>query len=377
MKKTFKTLTLMLLSALAFSSCVDVPVPYNLPTKNSSTETTIEPTGEGTAASPFNVAAIVAKVLELEAGVESTEEYYIKGKVSKVTTDAATISQYGNHTFEMIDEGGDKSTVFTAFQVYGPGKKKFTSVDDIKVDDIVVVCGRVVNFRGNKPETVGKGAAYVVSINESGESGSGSEDEGTAISVAKAVELTQALANGATSAETYSVVGYITDTDGNVSKNQQIFWMADTKDGGKIFEAYWANLPEGVSAFTVGMKVKITGNLIKYVSKTNNVTCEMKNPTVVILTDDGGGTTPVGDIQHITIAEFLEKADASTTYELTGIVRNITNTLYGNFDLVEGDASIYIYGLLDLNGEAQKFASLGIVEGDEITITGKYKLYNS
>jgi hypothetical protein len=74
--------------------------------------------------------------------------------------------------------------------------------------------------------------------------------------------------------------------------------MADTKDGGKVFEAYWANLPEGVSAFTKGMKVKITGQLMKYV-KSGQVTPEIKNADVVILEqggDDGGDDpNPGGD----------------------------------------------------------------------------------
>ena len=79
---------------------------------------------------------------------------------------------------------------------------------------------------------------------------------------------------------------------------QQTFWMADTKDGGKVFEAYWANLPEGVSAFAKGMKVKITGQLMKYV-KSGQVTPEIKNADVVILeqgSDDGGDDpNPGGD----------------------------------------------------------------------------------
>lgn len=382
MKKTFKTFTLMLLAALAFSSCADVPAPYNLPTKNggsSSESSTIEPAGEGTLASPYNVAAIVAKIKEMEAGVESAQEYYIKGKVSNIKTDASTITQYGNHTFEMIDEG-NSSTVFTAFQVYGPGKQKFTSLNDIKVGDEVVVCGRVVNYKGNTPETVGKGAAYVVSINSSGGGGGGSQGgggEGTEITCAQAIQLTNALADGAISTETYTITGYITEVIGSVNRDQQSFWMADTKDGGQAFQAFWANLPEGVTEFKAGMKVKITGQLMKFM-KNGAVVPEMKNADVVILEDGGGsqGGGQDGDIQHITIAEFLAKADPNTTYELTGIVRNIANATYGNFDLVEGNATIYIYGLLDLNGNKKNFASLGIEEGDEVTLTGKYKLYN-
>jgi len=128
--------------------------------------------------------------------------------------------------------------------------------------------------------------------------------EGTEVTCAQAVELTNALADGATSTEAYSVTGYITEVVGNPSASpqtgemQQTFWMADTKDGGKVFEAYWANLPEGVSAFAKGMKVKITGQLMKYV-KSGQVTPEIKNADVVILEqggDDGGDDpTPGGD----------------------------------------------------------------------------------
>ena len=319
--------------------------------------------GDGTLASPYNVAAILALINEMEPGVESTEEYYIKGKVLNIKTNMETFAQYGDHTFEMVDEGYNFS-VFTAYQVYGPGRMKFTSADAIQVGDEVVVCGKVVNYRGNTPETVGKGAAYVVSIN-----GSGSDN---ALTCDEAVQLTNALVDGGYSTETYSVTGYITEVVSNVSRNQQTFWMADTKDGGQVFEAYWANLPEGVTEFKAGMKVTITGQLLKYV-KDGNVTPEIKNADVVIL-EDGGGQG--GDIQHISIAEFLARADANTTYELTGVVRNISNTTYGNFDLVENGDSIYIYGLLDQDGAARQFESLGIEEGDIVTLTGTYTVYN-
>ena len=342
MKKTFKTFALMLLTAFAISSCVDVPAPYNVPDKSSNSSdntpggTTIEPKGDGTAASPYNVAAIVAKIKEMEAGVESTEEYYIKGKVLAVTTTAETISQYGNHTFTMVDEG-DNSTVFTAFQVYGPGKKKFTSVDDIKPGDEVVVCGKVVNYRGNTPETVGKGAAYVVSINAAG-GGEGGGTEGTAITCAQAVELTNALADGATSSETYTITGYITEVVGNVSRNQQTFWMADTKDGGRVFEAYWANLPEGVTEFKAGSKVKITGQLMKYVNN-GQVTPEIKNATVVIVEEGGdsgeggGGTqgTPVTCAQAVQLTNALADGATSTeTYSVTGYITSILGNVSRN-----------------------------------------------
>ena len=166
-----------------------------------------------------------------------------------------------------------------------------------------------------------------VVILEDADSGQGGDTpvEGTEVTCAQAVALVQALADGGTSTEVYTVTGYITEVFGNVSRNQQSFWMADTKDGGKVFEAYWANLPEGVSEFKAGMKVKITGNLLKYV-KDGNVTPEIKNATVEILeggSDDGGsgggGDTPEGDVTIAASGMGLTNNTSWTTVTVDGV----------------------------------------------------------
>ena len=139
---------------------------------------------------------------------------------------------------------------------------------------------------------------------------------GKEVTCAQAVELTNALADGGTSSETYTVTGYITEVIGNVSRDQQSFWMADTKEGGQVFEAYWANLPSGVSAFKVGMKVKITGQLTKFV-KDGQVTPEIKNANVEILEGGeggGGGDTPGGStLTDFANGDFETWADGQPT----------------------------------------------------------------
>lgn len=99
----------------------------------------------------------------------------------------------------------------------------------------------------------------------------------------------------------------------------------------------------------------------------------------------GGGTDPqptdtttttIVDAPEITIAQFIANADPETVYRLTGVVANIKNTTYGNFDLVDETGSIYIYGMLNAAGETKKFASMGIEAGDTLTLQGKYYLYN-
>lgn len=110
------------------------------------------------------------------------------------------------------------------------------------------------------------------------------------LNCAKAVEKTTALADNTITEEDYSVVGYITNTDGKISKDQQVFWMADEVDGGKVFEAYWANIPDPTTPLVVGQKVIITGKLQKYVNKSGAVTCEIKNPSVAVIDNDLRGT---------------------------------------------------------------------------------------
>lgn len=80
------------------------------------------------------------------------------------------------------------------------------------------------------------------------------------------------------------------------------------------------------------------------------------------------------------IAEFLELKNTKDTCVLTGIVSNITNETYGNFDLVEIDnseVSVYVYGLLTPEGESKKFEELDVEEGDTLTLKAVYSVYNN
>lgn len=141
------------------------------------------------------------------------------------------------------------------------------------------------------------------------------------ITCAEAVELCKALADNASSAETYAVTGYITDVFGEPSRNQQTFWIADTKDGGKVFNAFYANLPEGVEKFVVGSKVTITGKLLKYVKEDGTVTLEMKNADVTIHEVGGGTVTPDQPIEGTPAGTGVE----NDPYNVAGALTYIQN----------------------------------------------------
>ncbi len=211
------------------------------------------------------------------------------------------------------------------------------------------------------------------------DSGEGNQ-EGIAVTCAEAVELTNALADGATSTDTYTITGYITEVVGSVSKNQQTFWMADTKDGENMFEAYWANLPEGVTAFVKGSKVKITGKLIKYV-KDSKVTPEIKNATVEILeAGDGGGGSTEGIA--VTCAEAVELtnalADGGTSteaYTITGYITEVVGSVSKNqqtfwmADTKDGENMFEAYWANLPDGVT------AFVKGSKVKITGKLMKY--
>ncbi len=85
-------------------------------------------------------------------------------------------------------------------------------------------------------------------------------------------------------------------------------------------------------------------------------------------------------IEEKTIQEMIDAEVSDTYFTVTGIVRNITNTEYGNFNLVDindSSISIYVYGLLTgKDGQNKQFKTLGIVEGDTLTLVGKRGLHN-
>jgi len=119
-----------------------------------------------------------------------------------------------------------------------------------------------------------------------------------------------------------------------------------------------------------GDVVTLEGKYMEYNGKP-----EISNAQYISHTS-GGTVEPEQPAEQITIAEFLSRADQNTTYRLTGTVENIVNTLYGNFNLTDATGTIYIYGLLDKDGNAKNFGSLGIKEGDTVTLEGKYSTFN-
>ena len=137
-----------------------------------------EATGDGTQQNPYNCVAAINVCNALAADVKTDNDVYVKGKIVSIKenydkADANGIP-YGNITCFISDDG----TTTNQFQIYRAlyfGNQPWTQGIMPKVGDDVVFCGKIMNFRGNTPETSQK-EAYLYSLN--GQTGDGIEQPG-------------------------------------------------------------------------------------------------------------------------------------------------------------------------------------------------------
>ena len=136
-----------------------------------------EPKGTGTVNDPYNPAGANAFINTLAADTESENDVYVKGIISSITNQYKA-DDYGNGTFYITEDGKADSESFYCFRVLYLNNQKFTANDTpVKVGDEVVICGKVVNYKGNTPETAGN-KAYLYSLvpGEGGEEQEPGED---------------------------------------------------------------------------------------------------------------------------------------------------------------------------------------------------------
>ena len=127
-----------------------------------------EAKGDGSEANPFNSVAAQTKAASLEADKATDEEYYIKGKVQEIKFQYST--KYGTASVYIADDAN--STKFYVFGVRYFGGEKWKEGDmTLKEGDEIVVCAKLINFKGNTPETNQGGK--LISVNGKTSAGGG------------------------------------------------------------------------------------------------------------------------------------------------------------------------------------------------------------
>lgn len=293
---------------------------------------------------------------------------YNNGEEIEVTgyvTDIAYSWANGTMSFWMAD-AADGGKVLEAFKCAIANE-----ADAPKVTDKVKVTGKLTKY-GTTPEFA---QGCTCEILEVGEGPAVVEIDVTNCATAAQAALSVSGGFYNNGAE-YTVTGYVTSIQNAWASGKMTFWMADAADGGNVLEAYKCAIANQEDAPNVGDKVSVTGKLTKF-----NTTPEFAEGCTCVIVERSNAPQNLG---QKTIAEFLALKNAKDTCILRGAIANIKMdnndaTLYnkyGNFDLVDATGTVYIYGLLTPDGQAQQFREMGLNAGDSITVKALYNEHN-
>ena len=395
-----------------------------------------DPKGSGTAADPYNPAAAIAAVANLTwtstTDYQTTDMVYVKGKIASIA-DNGTYTEggtYGNATFYISEDGSNNGTFYVYRALYLGNKKFQSGQTDIKVGDEVIICGKLMNYRGNTPETVA-GSCYLYSLN--GETGGGGGSQGDpkgsgtladpynpAGAAAAVANLTWTSTTDYQTTDMVYVKGKIckiadngTFTDGGTYGNASFYISEDGQGSGDFYvfrTLYLGNkkYESGQTDIKVGDEVVIYGKLMNYRGNTPETvagSCYLYSLNGETAGggggEQGGDSTPKGTG---TLADPYNPAGAAAAvanltwtsnddYQSTGevyvkgkickIANNGTFTgggTYGNasFYISEdgnGDGEFYIFRTLYLGNKKYESGQTDIKVGDEVVVYGKLMNY--
>ena len=313
MKKFIYSCLFLAMAAITFSSCEDVPAPYNMPTEPETSE--VQPTGTGTAADPFNVAGAVKYI---EDGGSESELKYVKGKVVSVEQGSFDAT-YGSLKYYISDDGTPTNQFYVYNGYAGPNRTKFSGADALKAGDEVVICGNLIVFSGTKEFQTGN---YIVSLNGEGgtttpdtpTTGKGSESD--PYTVAEAIAAIKA---GAPTNEVY-LTGIVSDVYFYSDQYKSLSYYISDDGKSKDMQVYSGKGLNGAD-FTskgdlkVGQKVTIKGIIKSFTDKNGTEIMEVdKSSTIIKIEGEGTGgeVTPKPDTPDTGNGKITFAADHKT-----------------------------------------------------------------
>ena len=414
----------MLIAAVAFAACegpeINIDGPGEKP-NDKDTTTTVE--GAAPDTTGWNIPAeclTVAQAREICAGLTtgdstSTKEYYVMGWVKKVKEVSA---QYGNATFYIEDvKGAGSQEDFEAYRVKGLDNQKINNDGAVAVGDFVVLYGKIKNFKGTYETSNG---AYIWKSTNPALGGNGNTGNNPTELVGNGTYENPYTANDVlllnnSNAGNYWVKAYIvgqvngasmsggaefnapfssstnqeTGAETGYNTNLLIALSADETNASNCVPV---QLPSGALRTGLnlvqnpdmdGQEILLYGSLEVYFG-----TAGIKTTSYAKVGDKEFGVNPnveqkEPEAKVATIAEFIAAPEATDVYyELTGTIGGSINTTYGNFDLTDETDTVYVYGLtkefiaVGSTSNDKSFASLGLKEGDKITLRGFRGSYN-
>lgn len=359
------------IAAFTFSSCEDVPEPYTQPTKPDAGGTT-DPNQKGSESNPYTVAEAIALI---KAGTAPSTAVCVKGKITAVTFFNAT---YSSLSYNIADEGS--SDVIEVYSGKGKDGANFSSKDDLKVGQTVVVKGIVKAFTKNDGTIVNEidKNSTIISIENTGTTtpdtpatGKGSLSDpynvAEAIAAIKAgtapttqVYLTGIISDVAFYNETYKSITYYISDDGK-SKDMQVY------SGKGLNGADFASK----EALKVGQKVTILGKIKKFTDKNGNDVMEVDKTSSIVKIEGegtGGGEVKPDPTPDTPASGNIEMTDASILSGKSGDVELVEK--YYNSQNVTNESTWYTWKIGDTTFKGAKICISDGTNGKGIQMQG-------
>ena len=298
MKKLFLSLMALAMTAFAFTSCEDVPQPYDTPTVNVDT-TKVVPSGTGTADDPYNVA--MAKQL-VNSGTYPTGEVYVKGVITSLQNGTYTFNeQFHNYTY-CINDKLETAGQFVVFRGKNLGNTDFTSADELQVGDTVIVCGKFTTHN-NEPQFDQGNYLYYLNGKKAESNpntpgvakGTGTEADPfnavAALNAAKALDASGKLEGVYVKGKISKIDEIDTGNFGNAT-----YYVSDdgtTSNQFEIYRGYYLNGEKFTSAdqLKVGDEVVVKGDIVNFNGNTPEMT---QRNQIVSINGKGSQSAPAG-----------------------------------------------------------------------------------
>lgn len=357
------------MAAFTFSSCEDVPEPYTLPTQPAGPGTT-DPNQKGSESNPYTVTEAIALI---KAGTAPSTAVCVKGKITAVTFFNAT---YSSLSYNIADEGS--SDVIEVYSGKGKDGANFSSKDDLKVGQTVVVKGIVKAFTKNDGTIVNEidKNSTIISIENTGTTtpdtpatGKGSLSDpynvAEAIAIIKAgtapttqVYLTGIISDVAFYNTQYKSITYYISDDGK-SKDMQVY------SGKGLNGADFASKED----LKVGQKVTILGKIMKFTDKNGNDVMEVdKTSSIVKIEGTGGGEVKPDPTPDTPASGNIEMTDASILSGKSGDVELVEK--YYNSQNVTNESTWYTWKIGDTTFKGAKICISDGTNGKGIQMQG-------
>lgn len=357
------------MAAFTFSSCEDVPEPYTLPTKPETPGNT-DPNQKGSESNPYTVTEAIALI---KTGTAPSTAVCVKGKITAVTFFNAT---YSSLSYNIADEGS--SDVIEVYSGKGKDGANFSSKDDLKVGQTVVVKGIVKAFTKNDGTIVNEidKNSTIISIENTGTTspdtpttGKGSLSDpynvAEAIAAIKAgtaptaqVYLTGIISDVAFYNETHKSITYYISDDGK-SKDMQVY------SGKGLNGADFASKED----LKVGQKVTILGKIMKFTDKNGNDIMEVdKTSSIVKIEGEGGGDVKPDPTPDTPASGNIEMTDASILSGKSGDVELVEK--YYNSQNVTNESTWYTWKIGDTTFKGAKICISDGTNGKGIQMQG-------